>query len=337
MGAVALGRMEARQRVAGAPRSDDQEMTFRSKLLVAFAVTVLVAVGLDSFIVAETTRDHFERLDIRRSSALVAQFRREFERRQEEVARRTERMAASGVLERIAMDSDYAPYVDEARTLAAAQRLDFVELTTPDGAIISSAQWPARFGYKDEWVARMGSSGIQTAMLKREELPEEMALAQVAVRVVSVGEKSIFVAGGLKLDQDFLASIELPEGMRMLLYRNLQPAFSAQALASASGPAADAEKLAPLIERVKRERKELTDSVAVESFQATPLFGRERELLSVRLIGSSGAGMLRLTRFIRRLGLTVGAAGVLLGLLLALSATARITRPVHELAAAAGA
>ena len=29
-------------------------MTFRSKLLVAFAVTVLVAVGLDSFIVAES-------------------------------------------------------------------------------------------------------------------------------------------------------------------------------------------------------------------------------------------------------------------------------------------
>ena len=311
-------------------------MTFRSKLLLAFAVTVLVAVGLDSFIVAETTRDHFERLDSRRSSALVAQFRREFERRQEEVARRTERMAASGVLERIAMDSDYAPYVDEARTLAAAQRLDFVELTTPDGAIISSAQWPARFGYKDDWVARMGSLGIQIAMLKREELPEEVALAQVAVRVVSVGEKSIFVAGGLKLDQDFLASIELPEGMRMLLYRNLQPAFSAQALASASGPAADAEKFAPLIERVKRERKELTDSVAVESFQATPLFGREKELLAVRLIGSSSAEMLSLTRFIRRLGLTVGAAGVLLGLLLAWWATARITRPVHELAAAAG-
>ena len=144
-------------------------MTFRSKLLLAFAVTVLVAVGLDSFIVAESTRDHFERLDGRRSSALVAQFRREVERRQDEVVRRTERMAASGVLERIAMDSDYALYLDEARMLAAAQGLDFVELTTPDGAIISSAQWPARFGYKDEWVSHMGSSGIQIAMLKRED------------------------------------------------------------------------------------------------------------------------------------------------------------------------
>src|SRR5262249_1436992 len=157
---------------------------------------------------------------------------------------------------------------------------------------------------------------------KREELPEEVTLALVAVRVVSAGEKSVFIAGGLRLDKDFLASIELPEGMRMLLYRNLQPAFSAQALTAAGGPPGDAENFAPLIERVKREQKELTSSVGVESFQATPLFGREKELLAVRLIGSSSAEMLSLTRFIRRLGLAVGVAGVLLGLLLAWWATA---------------
>src|SRR5262245_58978417 len=321
--------METRQYLAGA-------MSFRTKLMVAFAATVLAAVALDSLIVAETTRDAFERLDSHRSSALVGQFRREFERRQEEVARRTQRMAATDVLQRIAIESDYGPYLDEARTLASAQGLDFVELTTPDGAIISSAQWPARFGYKDDWVARMGSSGIQIAMLKREELPEEIALALTAVRVVSVGDKSIFVAGGFKLDKGFLASLELPDGMRMLLYRNLHPAFSEQALTSASGPPPDAPKFASLIERVKSEEKEVTASVGSENFQATPLFGRERELLAVRLIGSSRADMLSLTRFIRLLGLGVGAAGVLLGLALAWWATARITRPVRELAEAAG-
>src|SRR5439155_15733533 len=136
-----------------------EAMTFRSKLLFAFAATVLVAVGLVSIIVEETTRTSFEQLDSRRSAALVAQFRREFARRQDEVMRRTERMAASDVLQRIAVDPDYAVYLDEARTLAAAQALDFVELTAPDGAIISSAQWPARFGYKDDWVSRMASSG----------------------------------------------------------------------------------------------------------------------------------------------------------------------------------
>ena len=98
-----------------------------------------------------------------------------------------------------------------------AQGLDFVELTMPDGAIISSAQWPARFGYKDEWVARVGSSGIQDAMLKeREELPEEeVELALVAVRVVSVGKTKAFSwpEGRSWTRTSWLLS-NFPEGMR---------------------------------------------------------------------------------------------------------------------------
>ena len=310
-------------------------MTFRTKLLFAFTGVVIVAVGLNSFTVVETTRNAFERLDRQRSSALEAQFRRELARRESEVARQTERIASSDLLRRIAVEEDHAAYLDEARNLATAQGLDFVELTAPDGSIISSAQWPARFGYKDEWVARMGSSGIMTAMLKREELPEEVALALTAVRAVTVGEKSVLVAAGEKLDRDFLASLELPEGMRVLLYRNLQPAFSAQALIGAAGPAADAANLAPLIETVRRDNKELTRAIGSESLHAIPLFGRDKELLAVLLVGSSRADMLSVESFIRRLGLAVGAAGVLLGLLLAWWATSRITRPVHELRDAA--
>jgi signal transduction histidine kinase len=311
-------------------------MTFRSKLLVASAATVLAAVGLDSFIVEEATRSAFEKLDAQRTSALVAQLGREFERRQSEVAHSTERMAASDVPQRLAIEDDYSPYLLAARTLADAQGLDFVELTTPDGTIISSAQWPARFGYKDEWVARMGSSGIQFAMLKREDLPEEVELALVAVRVVSVGEKSVFVAGGQKLDKDFLASLELPEGMRVLLYRNLQPRFSSRALTSKDGPVPDAEAFAPIVERVERDRKEFSGAVGTDNFQARPRFGRDRELLAILLIGSSRLGVLQLESFIRGLGLAVGGIGVLLGLLLAWWATARISRPVRELADAAG-
>ena len=311
-------------------------MTFRSKLLVVSAATVIVAVALDSFIVAETTRSAFERLDSQRSSALVAQLGREFERRQEEVMRRTERIATSDVLQRMALEEDYAGYLDEARKQADAQGLDFVELTGPDGAIISSAQWPARFGYKDEWVARMGASGIQTAGLKSEELPEETALALVAVRVVSVGDKRIFVAGGQKLDKNFLASLDPPEGMRVLLYRDLQPAFSAQALTGADGPVPKAESFVPLITQVRHQRTESTRVIGMESFHAVPRLGRDGELLAVLLIGSSRADLLSMEKDIRSLGLAVGAMGVLLGVLLAWWATARITRPVHELAAAAG-
>ncbi len=74
----------------------------------------------------------------------------------------------------------------------------------------------------------------------------------------------------------------------------------------------------------------------METFQTMRLLGRDGEPLAILLIGSSRADMLRLERFIRNLGLAVGAFGVLLGLLLAWWATARITRPLHELAVAAG-
>jgi len=297
-------------------------MTFRSKILVAFAATVIVSVGLVSVIVAETTRNAFEQVDNQRSAALVAQFQREFDRRKLEVVRSTERIAGADILRRMAVDTDYAPYLEEARTLANAQALDFVELTAPDGAIISSAQWPARFGYKDDWVARIGAAGVMNAELKREELAEEAVLGLVAVRPVTVGDKTIYVAAGERLDKNFLASLELPQGMRVALYPNLQPAV---------GATSDA----PLIEAVRREGKELTRVAGTENLHAIPLTGRDKELLAVLVIGSSRADLLRLERFIRTLGFAVGGGGVLFALILAWWATARITRPVHELADAA--
>ena len=122
----------------------------------------------------------------------------------------------------------------------------------------------------------------------------------------------------------------------MLLYRNLQPEFSPQALTSAEGTPGDARKFESLIEQVKRDRRVLERSIGTENFQAIPRFGRDKELLAILLIGSSRAGMLQLEGFIRHLGLAVGATGVIVGLLFAWWATARITRPVHELAEAAG-
>ena len=70
----------------------------------------------------------------------------------------------------------------------------------------------------------------------------------------------------------------------------------------------------------------------METFHAEPRVGRDGELLAVLLIGSSRVDLLSMEKDIRSLGLAVGAMGVLLGVLLAWWATARITRPVHELA-----
>src|SRR5204862_6807354 len=91
------------------------------------------------------------------------------------------------------------------------------------------------------------------AFLKREDLPDDAALALEAVRVRIVGDVRLYVIAGRRLDAAFLTSLVLPPGMRVLLYRNLEPAFSPQALAGVAAP--DAEKMAPLIGPGRRHKR----------------------------------------------------------------------------------
>ena len=218
--------------------------------------------------------------------------------------------------------------------------MDFLELVAGDGAIVSSAQWPARFGYKEAWLLAPVDWRTQAAFLKREDLAEESVLALEAVRVAARGDSRLFIVAGRRLGETFLASLVLPSGMRALLYRNLEPVFSAPALSGAS--ATDAQTLAPLIQKVLHENSAATseiqgttDAASAETFHAIPLGGRDKRPLAVLLIGSSRAQVVALIHSIRRVGLIVGGAGSLLALLLAGWATARVTRPVKKLAAGA--
>ena len=69
-------------------------MSFRRKLLSVFALTVVLSVTTVVWIVSVVTRRAFERVDNDRTSALVAQFRREFNRRGHDVVRRVDAIAA---------------------------------------------------------------------------------------------------------------------------------------------------------------------------------------------------------------------------------------------------
>jgi signal transduction histidine kinase len=322
-------------------------VTFRARLFWIFTLAMLLAVGMVAAGVTLATRQMFEQQDTRHTEALVAQFQREFAHRGQELARRVKNIADGEATVRMAIDlsrpqADASLYVNDALGLASNHQLDFLELLGSDGAIISSAQWPARFGYKSEWVMQPEDWAARGAFLKREELPDGTALALLAVSVVHVGDRSLYIVGGENLGPDFLASLVLPAGMRALLYRNLSDTFAAAELLSATGPVDQAERFEPLIEQVRKQRRELqgtirwsVDAASSESFHALPLFGRQNEMLGIFLVGSSQAGLVQFERRILLLAGAVAAGGLLLGALLSWWAAARVTRPVEKLAAGA--
>jgi len=321
-------------------------VSFRAKLVAVFTLAVVVAVTLVAWGVSTYTRRAFEQLDDQRTQALMAQFRREFAARGEEVVHRVEGIADTEATVRMAIDltrpqADPSLYLSDARGLAASHQLDFLELAGNDGTLISSAQWPARLGYRNDWVTQEKDWKSQSAFLRREELPDSVALSLTAVRAVSVGDKKLYVIGGQRLDREFLASLVLPAGMRALLYRNFEPGFVSVALTDTAGPVNQAERFAPLIKEVQKQPRTLeqtiqwTDAASAETFHAIPLTGRQNELLGVLLVGSSRHELVTLTSFIRSLALSVGLAGVLLGVVLGWWVAARITRPVERLAAGA--
>jgi len=318
---------------------------FRRKLLAVFALTVLVSVAAVAWSISVLTRRAFEKANEERSAALVAQFRREFNRRGEEVAHRVESIGASEGATRMALalshgSPDYGAFLNEARTVADNQQLDFLEFVDSQGTIISSAQWPAKFGYKENLA--LVSAIPKSAFLKQEELPDGAALGLFAVREVSLEEKQLFVVGGRRIDKDFLSSLELPTGMRAMFYQNLGSSFSPQFLIDTAGVVQRADQIAPIIQQLQRQRQETTtlvhwspNATDDETIDAIPLDGRDNRLLGVLLIGNSRRPYVELHQHIRSAAVLSGATGIILAILLSGWAAARVTRPVEQLASAA--
>ena len=314
-------------------------MTFRTRLLLVFTLAVVAAVGLVEALVQHSTRQAFEAVEAQRVDGLVAQFRKEFDRRKQEIVRAVNGIARSEELRTIATSADYAPYYDAAQELASAHGLKLLQLVAADGTLISSAEWPARFGYSEEWLMHGADWRNLGAFLKREELPDGVALSLVAVSAVGVADRVLYVAGGQELDREFLSSLALPQGMRVLLYRNLEPQYAASALVGDSRYG-DAEMVRPLVLRVLADRRETTRILGrgadAETFHDLPLPGYEDTLLGVLLIAGSRRELVDLEASQLSTGIWVAAGGILMGMALAWWATARVTRPVRQLAASAG-
>jgi two-component system nitrogen regulation sensor histidine kinase NtrY len=345
-------------------------MSFRKKLLLLFAATVLLCVAVISVSVYSTIRHSFELADQDRANAVAAQFRSEFQRRGLEVTRKVESVAASEAVQHIALEmnrgtTDAGEYVTEARALAGQQQLDFLELVDHRGTILSSSQWQAKFGYPEAAISETTTSaaaGPTGAFLKREELPDHPTLGLFAVRAARVGEQPVYVIGGERLDQGFLSTLDIPTGTRVLLYQNLDAKWNPKSLLDLNGPAAGVDRIAPLVAKVRDTLQEsqgvihwTSDSADAEVFHAIPLTGpvfsatnqtsanenaanqttANQQLMGVLLVGSSRRPLIELQRQVVSTAMLVGGAGIFVAVLASLWFAARVTRPVVSLAQAA--
>ena len=321
-------------------------MSLRRRLLVLFALTVLVSVAAVTGIISVMTRRAFDRANDERTTALVGQFRREFSRRGEEVSRKIQAITSTSESSRVAVAAarpapDYSIFLDDAQIIAATQQLDFLEFADDRGTIISSAQWPAKFGYKE---ALVSPTPPANPFLKEEETPAGPALGLFAIRTIAAGDRKLYVIGGIRLDKTFLASLELPAGMRVMLYENLDHQNFLPDHLIAADSLKDPQEFAPLVRQVQLDRSEASavvhgnsrgSSGDDETVDAIPLTGENNQLLGILLVGSSRQIYTGLRAQIRSAALLAAGVGLVMAVLLSSWAAARVTRPVEELARAA--
>ena len=316
-------------------------MNLRQRLLVTFALVVIVVVALVAYAVSLRTRSAFEQVDQERTKALITQFRSEFQSQGQDVVRKLERIARTDDLQRLALESvhggDMSIYLQQAAVTAQEYGLDYLEILDANGTIISSAQWPARFGYREAIPSELPNS----AFLKKVELPDAFVLGLVAIRPVRVGDGQVYLEGGKRLDLRFLEALTLPPGMYAWLYRVNGLTFNAGDILGE--PAGAAKGLAPLLTMaiVSGNEHSAIVQLSPEKFdratvQAIPLKDDSGTVAAVLLAGTSRKPLLDLQKNIRTTALAVAAVGILLGILISVWIAARFSRPIEQLAAASG-
>jgi signal transduction histidine kinase len=333
-------------------------VSLRQKLLLLFSLTVAAAVAAVTWTVLVRIRHVFEIRDQEETALFVSQFQREFQHRSQEVAAAVNRVAGSerarAMAFELAQSGDAAAYLTEAQSMAQDAQLDFLEIVGADGKIVSSAQWPARFGYPEPAAANVSTKPF----LKREDLSEgSTALGLFAVH--AVGGTEVRLIGGERLDQSFLADLPVAPGMQIGLYSdansstttvNLRTGASAPALTvfdsarllGPNGEVAAAAQYKNLIDAARSSGQQVSGIVSPtgrreDSLNATaiPLKNNQGDVMAVLVVAIARSGMVEAQQHIRAIAYGVAAGGILLAIAFSLWIAARVSRPIEQLAHAA--
>jgi two-component system, NtrC family, nitrogen regulation sensor histidine kinase NtrY len=313
-------------------------MSLRQRFLLMFASVVFLVVGSVSWIVANRARRAFDQVDQQRTSSLVAQYRTEFDRHGQELSRDLDRLAKSERVQRIAFEvargGDTSQLVSEAASFAQEYGFDYLDLATSDGTIISSAEFPAHFGYKLQLPEH--ANGI--AALHAFELPTRSAVAIASSQKVSAGEGAVYLIAGRAIDRSLLQNFVVSQGAYLWLY-TVEGAEPTSANLLGEAPV-DMQNLSPLI-KAAQAGHEISGAVRLSSdkfdiatVQSILLRDDQARPAVVLLIGTSRRPLLELQQQIRTAAFGIAGIGILLAVIASLWLAARFTRPIEQLAAA---
>jgi signal transduction histidine kinase len=318
-------------------------LSLRTKLLLLVTVSIAGSVGAVAWLIEERAHEAFRQVETERTAALVNQFRLQFDHEGEEITRGVEAIAASDSMQRTLVDlangADFANYVNEAAPHATIQRLDFLDIISPDGTIISSAHWPARFGYKQRWFLDRSTPLPQHAFLKHEETPPQgSVLAMLCFRPLHTHGATFYLIGGRKLG-NVVQSLTAPEGLRVSIYS--APEQGPGEIIGAKDNLSTA-KIMPWIQKVLDQHTEVTTTIdwgpglpQEEILHALPLPGYSDHVPAVLLVGNSLEQEMLLEKNIRNISLIIAVTGIFFGVIVSAIVTTRVSWPIQKLARAA--
>lgn len=299
-------------------------MTFRTKLLVVTSLTVAGVVTVVTGGVLVTARQAFERVDAERQRLLLERCNAQIKSQGAAVAFAVTRASSSTLVTRIAGEAkrpepDFGSFYTDAQALAENVGLDFLDITRKDLTILSSAHWPVRFGYKNDWTC--GLCKPNDPFLTDIPLPDGSKAAALAA-LERQGDLLFF--GAKRLDPAFMKALGEAPDARTLLCTAPENCFSVD------GSTDVGSELRSLVGEAFR-KPQVSRRIGVEAFLGAPLKENGRTV-GVLLVGTPLVQQRNLERSILYIGLGVAVSGLLLGVLLGWWATEHVTRPVNELA-----
>ena len=313
-------------------------MSFQTRVFLQLLGIVLALVTIFAYSVIRYTKTVFEEIEAQREQAQITQFKQQFVRFGDEVVRRVENIANAEATMMMSTDlaranADKSLYVHDAIGAAQDQNLDFLEITTWDGTVISSTPDYSRVGRNNSMPVKTDGSD-SSAFLDKQQLRDGDALLLSAIRSNGIDAKRLYVSGGCRVDEKFLSSAVLPSNMRVLLYRNFTGStFEPTELLDRNGIVEHPQKFALLIQQVQKHKQPISQTIeltneatSAEAFVALPISGRGDEVLGIFLIGSSHRELVLLTQRTEWFAVDFGVVACVVALPICFWCSLRVTR-----------